>query len=239
MLRSNLKGKTALVTGATGGIGKSIARKLAECGSNLILTSKTFEKLTELSSSLSSYNVNVDILSVDLTKIDEVYDFISYVKNKFKGIDILINSAGVFPISNLSDSLDEDYLKTFDVNFRSIFLFSREFSKEMVINKWGRIVNIGSSSAYSGYKETSLYCASKHAVLGFSRSIHSELKEYNVRTYCISPASTKSDMGLLIKNQDYASFIDPEDIAEFVTFSISFDSNIVSNEILLNRMVGK
>lgn len=235
----NLEGKTVLITGATGGIGQAIAQKLAELGCNLILTSSNEESLSRLSSSLSSYKANVDFHSADLRSIDDVYALIGYVKNKYKGIDILINSAGVFPNANLIDMKDETYYETLDVNFRATFLFSREFSKEMVNNKWGRIVNIGSSSAYSGFQETSIYCASKHAVLGFSRSIHEELKEHNVRTYCISPSSTKSKMGLQTKGQDYSTFLEPEDIAEYVLFAMSFDSNIVSNEIFLKRMVIK
>lgn len=239
MSANNLEGKTVLITGATGGIGQAIAQKLAELGCNLILTSSNEESLSRLSSSLSSYKANVDFYSADLRSIDDVYALIGYVKNKYKGIDILINSAGVFPNVNLIDMKDETYYETLDVNFRATFLFSREFSKEMVNNKWGRIVNIGSSSAYSGFQETSIYCASKHAVLGFSRSIHEELKEHNVRTYCISPSSTKSKMGLQTKGQDYSTFLEPEDIAEYVLFAMSFDSNIVSNEIFLKRMVIK
>jgi len=236
MHTENLKGKIALVTGATGGIGESIARKLAENGCNLILTSKTEKKLKLLSNSLSHFNVNVDYLASDLTNLDEVYDFISYAKNKYKRIDILINSAGVFNNSSLTEIEDKEYFETFDVNVRSIFLFSREFSKEMVKNKWGRIVNIGSSSSFSGWKNTSLYCAAKHAVLGFSRAIHIELRDYNVRTYCISPSSTLTNMGKQLKNQNFSTFIDPDDVAKYVVFSISFDNNIVSNEISLNRI---
>ncbi len=76
----------------------------------------------------------------------------------------------------------------------------------MVKNKWGRIVNVGSSSAYSGFRETSIYCASKHAILGLSRAIYNELKDYNVRTFCISPGSIKTEMGKQVKNQKFDTF---------------------------------
>jgi short-subunit dehydrogenase len=82
-----------------------------------------------------------------------------------------------------------------------------------------------------------MYCATKHALLGFSRAIHDELKEHNVRTLCISPSSTQSKMGLATKGQDYSTFLDPSDVAEYVVFAISFDSNIVSEEIFLKRMI--
>jgi len=117
-----------------------------------------------------------------------------------------------------------------------MFILSRELSPKMVENKWGRIVNIGSSSSYAGFQETSVYCASKHAVLGFSRSIHEELKDFNVRTFCISPSSTKTKMGRKILNQDFETFLDPKDVAEYVIFCISFESNTVTNEIFLKRL---
>ena len=134
---------------------------------------------------------------------------------------------------------DEAYSKVMDINFRSAFLFTREVSKYMSKKKWGRIVNIGSSSAYSGFGGTSLYCATKHALLGFSRSVHDELKEFNVRCYYISPSSTQSKMGRMTKGQDYETFLNPSDIAKYVVFSISFDSNLVSEEIFLKKNVNK
>ena len=235
----NLNEKTVFISGATGGIGRAISKKFAQIGCNLFLTSSCESELKELSNSLMSRKVRVEYHAANLNSKDDIYSLIDITRKKFKCIDILINSAGVFPNLSLADTSDEDFLETIDVNFRSIFLFTRAFSKEMVFNRWGRIVNIGSSSAYSGFKETSLYCASKHAVLGFSKSIHEELKEFNVRTYCISPSSTKSKMGLKTKGQDYSTFLDPKEIADYVVFSISFDSNLVSNEIFLKRMLIK
>jgi len=152
-------------------------------------------------------------------------------------MDIVINSAGLFPNMELKDATDQDFQDTFDINFRSAFVFCREFSGNMVKQAWGRMINIGSSSSYNGFRGTSLYCASKHAILGFSRSIHDELKQYNVRTYCISPSSTQSKMGMATKGQDYSTFLDPDDVAEYVIFAMSFDSNIMSEEIFLKRMI--
>ena len=100
----------------------------------------------------------------------------------------------------------------------------------------GRIVNIGSSSAYAGFKETSIYCGSKHALLGLSRAVYEELKEHNIRTFCISPGSVKTDMGKKVKNQNFDTFIDPKEIAEYVSFVMSFDGSMISEEIRLNRV---
>jgi short-subunit dehydrogenase len=231
-----LDGKTAFISGATGAIGKSIAYALAERGCNLFLTSTNNKSLEELIELLSQYEITVTAFSGDLTSKKDVSKIIDAAKI-YKSIDILVNSAGVFPNINLFDTSDDDFENTLNINFRSAFMFTRAFAVEMVKNEWGRIVNIGSSSAYSGFQNTSVYCASKHALLGFSRAIHDELKENNVRTYFISPSSTKSKIGLETIGQDYSTFLDPEDIAKYVVFAISFDSNIMSEEIFLKRRI--
>ena len=234
-----LKDKTAFISGATGGVGRAIAISLAKCGCNLFLTATDGKKLKYLAEEMSLYGVSIYHHVADLTNKNHLYSVVKKAKESCDSIDIVINSAGVFPDIDLFDIHDDDYTDAMDINFRSAFMFTREFAKDMVDSKWGRIVNIGSSSAYNGFGGTSLYCASKHALLGFSRSIHDELKQYNVRTFCISPSSTQSKMGLATKNQDYSTFIDPSDIAKYVVFIISFDGNLVSEEVSLKRMIVK
>jgi len=234
---SILKGKSAFITGATGGIGYAIASALAQSGCNLFLTATNQNALEQLSSELSIHNASIFYEAGNFSSKDDIYSVIDKAKKSLGSIDIIINSAGIFPNMGLFDIKDEDYDEVMDINFRAAFIFIREFSKQMVKNKWGRIVNIGSSSAYFGHGETSLYCASKHALLGFSRSIHEELKQYNVRTFCISPSSTQSKIGLATKNQDYSTFLDPDDVAKYVVFAISHNSNIVAEEIFLKRMI--
>jgi len=229
-----LNNKNCFLTGATGGIGIKIAEQMADQGCNLFLTSQDAEGLDEMKQTLQ--NVKVVLEPGDLTKLEDVERIIKKAKEEFGNIDILINCAGVFPVKFLEDSTIEDFEDCFNVNMRAPFLFCQAFSPSMVKNKWGRIVNIGSSSAYSGFKETSIYCASKHALLGFSRALYQELKEDGIRVFCISPGSVKTEMGRRIKNQDFSTFIDPEEIAEYIAFAISFDNEMVSEEIRLNRI---
>jgi NAD(P)-dependent dehydrogenase (short-subunit alcohol dehydrogenase family) len=106
----------------------------------------------------------------------------------------------------------------------------------MIGKKWGRIVNIGSSSAYSGFKNGTIYCSSKHAMLGLSRSLFDELKGHGIRVYCISPGSIKTKMGKQSKDQDFKTFLDPAEVAKYVGFVISFNDDLVSEEIRLNRI---
>ena len=236
-----LKGKNCFISGATGGLGKSIATELVLNQCNLFLTSTKKTKLKKLKKELSAVNsdiiINYDVC--DLRKLNDVKKIIKKFRSTMGNCDILINCAGILPIKSLSKTLVSDYDSCFNVNVKAPFLLSKEFSNDMKKKKWGRIVNIGSSSSYDGFSETSIYSASKHAILGFSRSIQKELKAYGIRTYCISPGSIKTKMGKQIKGQNYSTFINPKEIAEAILNLIQFDKEMMIPEIRLDRIEQK
>ena len=233
-----LHGKNCLITGATGGLGKEIAKEFVKNGCNLFLTGRNNEKLSSLKNELENdvSEIKIDFEDADLSDVDEIQKLIEKVKSTFTNIDILVNCAGVFPVKSLSDSTVEDFEKCFSVNVKAAFVLCKEFSQGMITKKWGRIVNIASSSAYAGFKNTSIYCSSKHALLGLSRSLHSELKEHNVRTLCVSPSSIKTSMGKSVIGQNYETFLNPNEIAELIVHLVSFDNEMISQEIQLSRM---
>ena len=238
-----LRGKNCLITGATGGLGKEIAREFAKNGCNLFLTGRNNEKLNSLKNELenSVNEIKIDFEDADLSDDGEIQKLIEKVKNTFVNIDILVNCAGVFPVKLLSDSTVEDFENCFSVNVKAAFVLCKEFSQGMISRKWGRIINIASSGAYNGRSKTVVYRASKHALLGLSRSLHSELKEYNVRTFCVSPGPIKTSMGHdIVKNENpderFDSFMNPNEIAEFIVYLVSFDNEMVSEEIRLSRI---
>ena len=234
-----LNAKNCLLTGATGGLGKELAIKLVANGCNLFLTARNEKKLNGLASSLQKQTENkikICYKSADLSKSDDVKDLIKYVKKKFNSVDILINCAGIFQVNFLRNTNLDDFEKSFNVNMKTPFLLCKEFSQNMIKKKWGRIVNVGSSSSYNGYKKTSIYCATKHALLGFSRSLVDELKEYNVRTFCISPGSIKTNMAKKLVEQDFDTFLDPKEVAEAILFVISHDNEMMIDELKLNRI---
>ena len=171
-----------------------------------------------------------------LKLVKHVKNLIKYVKKKFNSIDILINCAGIFQVNFLKDTSLDDFEKSFNVNMKAPFLLCKEFSQNMIKKRWGRIVNIGSSSSYNGYKKTSIYCATKHALLGFSRSLVDELKKYNVRTFCISPGSIKTNMAKKLVEQNFNTFLDPKEVADAILFVISNDKEMIIDELRLNRM---
>ena len=231
----DLKNKNVFISGATGDIGMEISKKFSDLGCNLVLNGTNEKKLKDLSDSIKTDVNKIEIISADLGSIREAERVAKEAKQIFN-IDIVVNSAGVFPNLSIANTTNEVLLETISVNLIAPFVFIREFSQVMVQNNWGRIINIGSSSSYSGFKNTSAYCASKHALLGLSRSAHDELKEHSIRTYCLSPSSTQGKMGKKSTDQDYSTFLSPSEIAEYVEFIISFDSNVMVEELMLKRL---
>ena len=243
MNKNILEKKNCLITGATGGLGKQIVIELAKKNCNLFLTGRQNKKLEKLNGELEKINKNnlIKYKQCNLQETQELDDLIQKIRDEFSSIDILVNCAGIFPVNPISQSTLEQYDSCMNLNVRVPFVLSKEFSKDMIKNRWGRIVNIASSGAYNGLKNTAIYRSSKHALLGLSRSLHNELKEFNVRTFCISPGPIKTDMGKdIIKkenlNENYDTFMNPNEIAEFIIFAISFDNNLISSEVRLGRI---
>lgn len=237
MSESVLKGKKCLITGATGGIGKEISEYLAKESCNLFLTGRDRKSLLKIKKELEKkFNTKIETEYGDLTNQKDFVKIITKVRKSFKKIDILINSTGIFLSKNIDKTTMGDFEKCFKINVGVPFLLCKEFSKDMKKNQWGRIVNIGSSSSYDGFENGSVYCSSKHAILGLSRALVKELKKKNVRVYCVSPGSTKTKMGKKCKGQNFETFINPKDIAQYITKIISFDKEMIIEESRLSRM---
>ena len=235
-MKNNLKNKNCLITGATGGIGKEIINTLAENSCNIFLIGRKKEQLQKMKKNLEiKFNIKVDFHAVDLTCGNDLKKIIEKTKS-FGQIDILINSAGIFLEKTIEKTTLEDFDKCYAVNVKAPFFLTKEFSKNMIKNKWGRIVNIASSSAYQGFSNGSAYCSSKHGLLGLSRALFNEFKEKNVRVFCISPGSVKTKMGKNCKNQNYETFINPKEIAEYIFNIIIFDKEMIIEESRLNRI---
>ena len=236
-----LEKKNCLITGATGGLGKQIAIELAKNNCNLFLTSME-ENLDELKQELEKQNNKIVIKyqHSDLRKDEDVNNLIRKIRGEFTPIDILINCAGENHRRPLSESTLDEFDSCMNLNVRAPFILCKEFSKDMMEKKWGRIINIASSSAHNGFKNAAIYCSSKHALLGLSRTLFVELKDSNVRTFCVAPGSMKTKMAKedegLLAEHDYNTFMEPSEVAEFIIKIISYDNEMVSQEISLSRL---
>jgi len=227
-----LSGKNALLTGVSGGLGRALAIALKAARCRVLATGRNASALERVGK-----DIGIETTAADLSVADEVDRLIGETGRLLGRVDILVNCAGVFPVSPLQGASAEEFDRCFAVNVRAPYCLCHAFAPEMAERKWGRIINIGSSSAYAGFKNTAIYCASKHALLGLTRSLHDEFKHRNVRCFCISPGSIKTEMGRAVPGQDFETFLDPQEIADFVIHATSYDGGMIADEIRLNRMV--
>jgi len=234
-----IKDRTVLLTGATGGLGEAFSRAFLAAGAKLVLLSAHQDKLDALSTSLCDEfpEAEMDGYCVDLEDADSLNGVSDDIQCKHTIIDILVNNAGVFPVEKFTLMSLDDFDCCFAVNVRAPFLLVKKFIPAMINQAWGRIVNIGSSSAYAGFPNTAAYCASKHALLGLSRSLHAEYKDDGIRCYSLSPGSVQTQMGKQVPDQDFSTFIKPEEVASYVIFLLGQDGNMISEEVRLNRMI--
>jgi NAD(P)-dependent dehydrogenase (short-subunit alcohol dehydrogenase family) len=231
-----LDGRSAVVTGASGGLGRAIALELALHGCRLLLVGRNESRLTTVGEEVARIAPDTALHLSDFVEVDAAEHLAARAADTLGSVDILVNCAGVFPVASLKESAAQDFDTCFAVNVRTPFLLMKHFAPAMAERGWGRIVNIGSSSAYGGFRDTAVYCASKHALLGLSRALFQELKGQGVRVFCLSPGSIQTEMGKKVRGQTYETFMSPQEVARYLTFIISFDAEMISEEIRLNRV---
>ena len=189
-----LSGKTALITGASSGIGKETALTFARNGANLILISRNEEKLKKLLKNLEGFNINVDYYAVDITNSELLKNLFSQLKKSKVIIDIVINNAGIMEDAVLQMVKTESIKRTFDTNVFALIDVSKRASRLMIRNKKGSIINLSSIIGTNGSKGQSIYSASKAAVIGFTKSLSKELGPLNIRVNSIAPGFIMTGM---------------------------------------------
>ena len=229
----DLAGLGALVTGASGGLGSAIARELARLGCKMFLTGRDPVRLDSLRDELGP---TAGRCAVDLADGSAPQLIAEAALEHLGVVDVLVNNAGVFPVGPAENVTPQEFDSCFSVNVRAPFLLSSLLVPRMAARGWGRVVNIGSSSSYAGFANTALYCASKHALLGLSRSLFNEFKGRGVRVFCLSPGSIQTEMGRRVPGQTFETFIRPEEVARYLSNMIAFDAEMISEEVRLNRM---
>ena len=231
-----LKGKIALITGASGGIGSCIARRFAQDGISLALLGRSKEKLAATAASVREYGVETLLLPGDL--LDDAYleDCFAAVKERFGGLDILVNNAGMALSRSFEDTTMAEFDRIMALNARVPYLACHLALPLLRCSECASILNIASVVAHKGYPLQSAYAASKHALAGFTKSLASEVYREDIRVHLISPGGVFTDM-VRIARPDLTGedMILPEDIAEIAAFFIEHRTNAVIDEICVHR----
>ena len=235
---SNLENKNIIVTGASGGIGNAIIKKLSKAGANILASGTRIEKLEELKENFEG----LKILKFDISQSDKIEEFIENATNELGGsLDGIVNNAGITQ-DNLAIrmSLDE-WQNVININLTSTFLMSKFAIKKMLKNKSGKIVNITSVVGHTGNLGQANYTASKAGIVAMSKSLAIEYAKKNININCISPGFIKTAMTdkiddkfkeVIISKIPSARLGEPDDIANAVIFLSSDQSNYINGETL-------
>ncbi|MBS1118463.1 MAG: short-chain dehydrogenase/reductase [Deltaproteobacteria bacterium] len=224
-----------VLTGATGGIGTAIARRLARRGVRLALVGSSLEKVTTLARELEAASPSLS-LAGDLALSDTPQRLIREAAQHMGGIDVLINNAGVAHSAAWNDTTVDAFDRCMAINARAPFLLAQAARPYLLESKRAAIVNIASVAAHTGYKNELAYAASKHALLGISKVLATELQPHDVRVHVISTGGVASPMLTnLHPDADLSAFMDPDDVARAVEFVLDSRSNAVIDEIRIRR----
>ena len=235
---NDLKKNNIIVTGATGGIGNSIIKKLYDAGANILATGTKNEKLEELKKKFQ----NIQILKFDISQIDNLENFIEDATKQLGGkLDCIVNNAGITQ-DNLAIRMSiDEWKKVINVNLTSTFLISKFGIKKMLKNKKGKIINITSVVGHTGNLGQTNYTASKAGIVAMSKSLAIEYAKKNINVNCISPGFIKTAMTdkldekykeAIISKIPSARLGEPDDIANAVLFLCSNQSSYINGETL-------
>ncbi len=235
---SDLKGKNIIVTGASGGIGNSIVKKLFESGANILASGTRIEKLEELKKNFEK----ISIIKFDISQRDKIEEFIENATQELGGsLDCIVNNAGITQ-DNLAIRMSlEEWQKVIDINLTSTFLMSKFSIKKMLKNKSGKIINITSVVGHTGNLGQTNYTATKAGIIAMSKSLAIEYAKKNINVNCISPGFIKTAMTDKIDEKFKEAIVskipsgklgEPEDIANAVLFLASDLSNYINGETL-------
>ena len=190
-----LNGKTAIITGATRGIGRGIAEVFVKQGANVLFTySRSSDLAKEIENDLSKENVIVKGYKSDASNFDDCQKLIDQITKEFETVDILINNAGITRDNLLMRMQEEDFDKVIEINLKSVFNMTKAIQRTMLKQRFGSIINMSSVVGVKGNAGQSNYAASKAGIIGFSKSIALELGSRNIRCNVIAPGFIETEM---------------------------------------------
>lgn len=228
--------KTAVITGASRGIGKAVSIGLASAGYKTILIATSGEKLKSVAEQIESVlkqntELYPEIFSIDITNFGKVNNTIDELVNKFGSIDVLVNNAGIWAEGSLEADIEE-FQKVMDVNVTAQYNILKSVVPVMKKQKRGYIFNITSRGGKYGFPGSATYVASKFALVGISESLYRELAEYNVKVTSISPSWVNTDMaketGGAIPEEE---MIQPEDIMKTINWLLSLSPPVSIKDV--------
>lgn len=214
-----LKGKKAIITGGSRGLGKATAIAFAKEGIDVAITGRNEKKLQETVAELKALGVNATYALFNVGNYEEVQKGIKSIIAAFGSVDILVNNAGIAAFGSLNDMKVDQWSEIIQTNVMGMYFVTKEVLPYLIEKNQGDIFNVASTAGLTGNANTSAYSASKFAVIGMSESLMKEVRKNNIRVCTLTPSTIASDMsielGIANKNSE-DSVLQPEDFAELI-----------------------
>ena len=236
----DLGGQTALVTGAGRGIGRAIAKALASKGAQVFLAARTASQLESAAEEIRRSGAAAVPVPTDLADERDIRSLFDRIGNEAGRLDILINNAGVGIYGPVVDFTSADFDTVMRVNTKAAFLCCQQALRLMIPKKSGTIINISSVVGFKGYPNQAAYTASKHALLGLTKSLAVEAQEHGIRVSAILPGGVDTEMVAKARpDLDPKILLEPEDIAHTVLFLLSLSDRAAIDQIYIRRRSSK
>jgi 3-oxoacyl-[acyl-carrier protein] reductase len=231
-----LNQKVAIVTGAGRGIGRVIALTLAQNGARVSLAARTQSKLEAVQAEIEAFGGEAASLPTDVTNESEVIALIRNTVERFGRLDILVNNAGIGVFGRLTEITTEQWDRIMAVNARGPFLLCREAIPYLKQQEISFIININSVVGVKGYANQAAYSASKHALLGLTKSLAKEVHQDGIRVHTINPGGVDTELiDQARPDLDRSVLMQPQEIADIVLFLVTRQGNAMIDEINVRR----
>ena len=219
----NLKGKKAIITGGSRGLGKATAIAFANQGIDVAITGRNEADLKETVAELKALGVNATYATFDIGNYDEVKKGIQEIMNTFKTVDILVNNAGIAAFGSFLEMDVNQWQSIIQTNVMGMYYVTKEVLPYLIANNQGDIFNVSSTAGLAGNPNTSAYSASKFAVIGMSESLMKEVRKNNIRVCTLTPSTIASDMSIqlgIASKDSTETVLQPEDFAELIVSAL-------------------
>ncbi len=240
----SIKGKVALVTGASSGIGAATALKLAANGATVGLAARRIDRLSNLQATIEAAGGKAIAIEMDVVDAASVTAGVEKLASAFGSIDIVFNNAGLMPISDMEALKTDEWHRMVDVNVKGLLNTVAAVLPHMVRQKSGHIVNTSSIAGRKVFPGLAVYCATKHAVTALSEGMRLELsKKHNIKVTCVQPGAVETELFEHISDGDYRQqmealkdqmeFLKPEDIADTILYALQAPDRVDIAEVFV------
>jgi NADP-dependent 3-hydroxy acid dehydrogenase YdfG len=228
----SIKGKVALITGASRGIGFAIAQKLGQMGARLSLCARDAKRLEKSAKEIQGQGASAVAILADVTRASDIASLVKKTEQSLGPIEILVNNAGIGYFAPIQDAAETNWDSVMDTNLKAVFLLSKAVAPGMIERRAGHIVNIASLAGKNAFAGGSIYCASKWGLLGLTQCMAEDLRPYGIRVCAICPGTVATEFSPHA-GKDPRKMLQPEDVAHAVEMILTQAPQSFISEVLL------